>query len=104
MGFDLVYQSRASRGAFDLLATRGPCQVGVQVKRSAFPVHIPLAAWKRMAADAARLGWLWAIAVLTPPPEEEIVFLDPAQARRRKTVSLSRAAALDNFLAWVDRK
>ena len=24
LGFDLVYQSRASRGAFDILALRGP--------------------------------------------------------------------------------
>jgi AAA+ ATPase superfamily predicted ATPase len=103
MGFDLVYQSRASRGAFDLLAARGPCLVGIQVKRSGLPVRIPLTAWKRMEADGARLGWRWAIAVLTPPPEEAILLLDPTRARRRKTVSLSRAAVIENFLAWVDR-
>ncbi|MCC7534760.1 MAG: AAA family ATPase, partial [Deltaproteobacteria bacterium] len=39
MGFDLVYQSRGSRGAFDLLATRGADQLGVQVKRSRLPLR-----------------------------------------------------------------
>ena len=37
-GFELVYQSRGSRGAFDLLATRGAQQLGVQVKRSPLPL------------------------------------------------------------------
>src|SRR5262249_40525193 len=39
LGFDLVYQSRASRGAFDLLALRGPAQLGVQVKRGDLPLR-----------------------------------------------------------------
>ncbi len=49
LGFDLVYQSRASRGAFDLLAIRGGGQLGVQVKRTArLPLRFSPAAWARM--------------------------------------------------------
>lgn len=44
LGFDLVYQSRTSRGAFDLLAIRGSEQVGIQVKRSARPLRLTPAA------------------------------------------------------------
>ncbi len=103
MGFDLVYQSRASRGAFDLLATRGPRQVGIQVKRSALPLRVPLAAWRRMEADASRLGWRWALAAVTPAPGEAVLFLDPGRARRAGAVVLTQRAVIENFLAWADR-
>lgn len=66
MGFDLVYQSRASRGAFDLLATRGAAQLGVQVKRSPLPLRFTRARWIRMEAEAARLGWVWVVAAEDP--------------------------------------
>lgn len=104
MGFDLIYQSRASRGAFDLLAVRGPRQLGVQVKRSPLPLRFGTAAWKRMAAEAERFGWRWVVAVLTPPPEDQILLLDPAAARIRKGATLDAAAAVDNLLLWVDRQ
>jgi AAA+ ATPase superfamily predicted ATPase len=103
MGFDLIYWSRASRGAFDLLATRGPNAIGVQVTRSALPLRFPPAAWKRMDADAARLGWRWMLAAVTPPPEGKVLFLDPARARRGKAVRVDSKAVIDNLLAWVDR-
>ncbi|MBI4701010.1 MAG: hypothetical protein HY744_07605 [Deltaproteobacteria bacterium] len=38
-GFELVYQSRASRGAFDILAVRGDQRLGLQVKRSRPPLR-----------------------------------------------------------------
>lgn len=103
MGFDLIYQSRASRGAFDLLATRGPHQLGVQVKRSTLPLHFGIAGWKRMEAEADRFGWNWVLAVLSPPPESRLTLLDPAKASIRKGVTIGREAEINNLLLWVDR-
>jgi AAA+ ATPase superfamily predicted ATPase len=98
MGFDLVYQSRASRGAFDLLAIRGGVQLGVQVKRTALPTSLPATAWKRMEAEGKRMGWRWVVAVVTT--DERVLILDPA---RRRGGRLSEAAAIDNLLRWLDR-
>jgi AAA+ ATPase superfamily predicted ATPase/Holliday junction resolvase len=100
MGFDLVYQSRASRGAFDLLATRGASQLGIQVKRSPPPLSFSRAAWQRMSADAKRLGWRWAIASVDPAGA--VVFLDPAKARRGQTVRLGKPASIESLVAWLD--
>lgn len=102
MGFDLIYQSRASRGTFDLLATRGPHQLGVQVKRSALPLRFRSAEWRRMEADAERLGWLWVVAAVTPPPENRVRLLDPAGARAGKGVRLHQDAEIQNLLRWID--
>jgi AAA+ ATPase superfamily predicted ATPase/Holliday junction resolvase len=100
LGFDLVYQARASRGAFDLLATRGPVQLGIQVKRSALPLAFRRADWQRMAADAKRLGWRWAVASVDPAGATH--FLDPAKARRGETVRLGKPAIIENLVAWFD--
>jgi uncharacterized protein len=100
VGFDLVYQSRASRGAFDLLATRGASQLAIQVKRSALPLSFSRTAWQRMSADAKRLGWRWVIASVDPAGE--IRFLDPMKARRARTVRLAASAQIENLLAWID--
>lgn len=102
VGFDLVYQSRASRGSFDLLATRGPIQLGVQVKRSELPLRFPAAAWQRMKGDALRFGWRWVVASVDR--SGEVCFLDPAKARRGKGkgYGLSRAAVVDNLVEWVE--
>lgn len=102
MGFDLVYQSRASRGAFDLLATRGALQLGVQVKRSPLPLTFGRVAWTRMTADAERLGWRWVIAAVDR--EGAIQFLDPAKATRGKSARVAKGAAIENLAAWLDRK
>ena len=103
MGFDLVYQSRASRGAFDLLATRGPHQLGIQVKRSALPLRFGAAEWKRMEAESERFGWRWIVAVLTPPPGNQVMLLDPDLAKVKKNVTLDAGSAIQNLLSWVDR-
>jgi hypothetical protein len=102
MGFDLIYQSKASRGAFDLLATRDSRQLGVQVKRSGIPLSLPVKVWTRMEAEAERFHWHWVVAVMTP--EGEVVFLDPSKARRRRGVRLDERAAIDNLLRWLDRQ
>jgi len=101
MGFELVYQSRASRGAFDLLAIRGTHQLGIQVKRSALPLRFDTASWNRMAADAERLGWRFVVAAQPPGEREPVLFLDPAAARRSRGVSLDHEAAIPNLLAWL---
>jgi Holliday junction resolvase len=99
-GFELIYQSRASRGAFDLLATRGAGQLGVQVKRATLPLRLTQEEWGRMVGDAARFGWRWIVAVSSP--EGAVALLDPARAARGRTVRLDAKAVIENIVAWVD--
>jgi hypothetical protein len=99
LGFDLVYQSKASRGAFDLLAIRGPDQLGVQVKRAAPPLRFAKREWSRMEADAARWGWRWAIAAFDG---STVRVLDPSRAVVGREVRLAEAAVIDNVLRWID--
>ena len=103
LGFDLVYISRASRGAFDLLATRGTRQLRLQVKRTTLPVRFSRPAWSRMEAEAARFGWRWAVAVVTPPPDGQVHVLAPSLSRSGRQVRLDTSAIIDNVLTWIDR-
>jgi Holliday junction resolvase len=58
-GFRLVFQSRASRGAFDLLALLNTTQVGIQVKQTtAWPLYVSAAEVERMHDWAQRLAWV----------------------------------------------
>lgn len=100
LGFELMYQWKASRGAFDLLAIRAGVMVGVQVKRAALPLHFSTTAWHRMEAESKRLGWLWVVAAVDR--EGEVAFLNPAHAKRSKGCTLSHKAVIANLLAWVD--
>ncbi|MCX4241788.1 AAA family ATPase [Paraliomyxa miuraensis] len=102
LGFDLVYQSRASRGAFDLLALRGPDQLGLQVERAPFPLRFGKREWNRMDADARRWGWHWVIAAVDA--EGEVHVLDPAKARRGREIRLGPEAGIDNLLRWIDER
>jgi DNA-binding HxlR family transcriptional regulator/Holliday junction resolvase len=62
-GVGLVYQSRASRGAFDLLAVYQTHQIGLRVKRiKRYPVYVSEREIGRMWSDAHSLGWHAAIA------------------------------------------
>jgi AAA+ ATPase superfamily predicted ATPase/Holliday junction resolvase len=100
MGFELVYQSLASRGAFDLLATRNALQLGVQVRRRAvLPLRFGKHEWNRMAAEAKRFGWRWVVAALTSAGD--LLFLDPSRARKGKEIRLGPEAGIDNLLAWL---
>jgi len=101
MGFELVYQSRASRGAFDLLGVRDGESLGIQVKRTALPLRFTKAEWQRLEADSKRLGWRFVIAVVAPPPNGEVLFLSPAAARIQKAVTLNEKAVIGNLLAWL---
>ncbi len=102
MGFDLVYQSRASRGAFDLLATRGARQLGIQVKRSVLPLRFSRAAWSRMEAEAQRLGWVWVVAAVDR--EDQVTILDPAQATHGDEVRVIPAATINHRHLWLDQR
>jgi len=71
-GVGLVYQSCASRGAFDLLAVYQTHQIGVQVKKvSRFPVYLSERELGRMRHEAQSLGWH---AVLAFDHEDAISF------------------------------
>ena len=102
MGFEVVYQSRGSRGAFDLLALRGAVQLGIQVKRSALPLRFTRAEWDRMQDDAKR--WHWSYVVAGVSPRGEVVLLDPRMASRRKEVRLGDNAAIENLLRWLGER
>ena len=95
MGFNTVYQSRGSRGAFDLLAMRGSENLALQVKRRKLPLRFKAAEWSRMQADGRALGWSWVVASVAP--DGEVVFLDPKKARKG---TLTKAAAIENLLKW----
>ncbi len=98
LGFELVYQSRASRGAFDLLAIRGPHMVGLQVKRCKLPARFAKSTWQRMTADAERFGWRWLLAVVD---DGAVLFLDPKHAEKHSRVVLRANAQIENLLAWL---
>lgn len=102
LGFELVYQSRGSRGAFDLLATRGAWVLAVQVKRSPLPLRFTRAAWERMKADGERYGWRWLIAQVSQ--QGQVQLLDPEKAVRRGGVVLSEKSVLDRPLDWLERR
>lgn len=99
MGFELVYQSRASRGAFDLLGIRAGLQLGIQVKRSSLPLRFSRAAWSRLHADAKRLSWRFVVAAVDT--DGGVTFLDPLKAAVSKGVTLGPRAELKNLLAWL---
>ncbi len=91
-----------TRGAFDLLATRGATQLGVQVKRSELPLRFSKVAWSRMAAEAERLGWHWVVVAVSVTGA--IVVLDPDRASDGREVRLGEEAAIDNLVLWLDRR
>lgn len=102
MGFELVYQSRASRGAFDLLGVRSGLQLGIQVKRSPLPLRFSRAAWNRLHADAKRLDWQFVVAAVSP--DGPVTFLDPGKAKVGRAVALTAGAQIKNLLAWLERR
>ena len=53
-----------------------------------------------MAADAKRLGWHWMIACVGP--DGGTGFLDPARAKRGKTIRLGNDALIENIVEWLD--
>ena len=64
------------------------------------PLRFGKREYNRMAADAARLGWSWAIVAVSPNGEVRV--LDPACATHGRQVRLDDDAAIENVLAWLD--
>jgi hypothetical protein len=100
LGFEFLYQSRGSRGPFDLLASRAARMLAVQVKRRPLPLRFSRAEWQRMQAEAKRYRWKWVIAQVER--SGAVRLLDPRRARRGDGVTLTEGAALENPLAWFD--
>ncbi len=103
MGFELVYRSRASRGAFDLLALRGPSRLGVQVKRTSLPVRFKKAEWTRFLGEGRRLGWTAVVAAVSGDEAGSVEFLDPDEARVGREARLDEEARIENLLQWLER-
>lgn len=101
LGFEFVYLSRASKGPFDLLATRGARMLAVQVKRKPMPLRFTKTEWQRMEAEAKRYGWRWLVAQVEP--SHAVRLLDPAKASKAKAVTLSERAEPANPMEWFDR-
>ena len=72
-GFELIYQSRASRGAFDLLAILQTKEVGVQVKKGSLPYYLKKEELQLMQHWARQLRWKPLLALVT---ENDVHFYD----------------------------
>ena len=103
MGFELVFQSLRSRGAFDLLATRNAVQLAVQVKHSDLPLRFKKTVFNRMEAEAKRFGWQWVIAAVSPSAGN-VQMLDPYQAHIGREVRLTKDTIIENLLLWLDSR
>ena len=67
-GFRGVYQSRASRGSFDLLAVRDTRVFGIQVKTATLPYSLRASERKRMVAESRLLGFRPVLALVCEGP------------------------------------
>jgi hypothetical protein len=102
LGFELEYQSRASRSAFDLLAVRGSSQLGVQIRRGELPLRFSQAEWEQIGAEAGRWGCPWAVAQVDPAGQVRV--LDPETGRRGREIRIDDGAETDNLLRWLGRR
>jgi Holliday junction resolvase len=84
-GFRGVYQSRASRGAFDLLALHDTRVFGIQVKTARPPFSLKAAEKRRLIEDARRLGF---VPVLALVDGESARFYDLRSCDRAGTLRL----------------
>jgi Holliday junction resolvase len=74
-GFRLIYQSRASRGVFDLLVLLNTYEIGLQVKRTAAAkFYLAVEEYERMKAEGTRLGWQPVLALYRPEGDEARYF------------------------------
>lgn len=96
-GYELVYQSRASRGAFDLLAILGAHEVGVQVKKGAFPFYLSKEELNLMRHWAERLNWIPLLALVV---EESVRFyrVTDLKARGQSVRIDTKTPSVENLL------
>jgi len=86
-GFRGVYQSRASRGAFDLLAIHDTRVFGLQVKTGTPPFHLRAQEKARLLAHATRLRF---VPVLALVDQDSVRFFDLRRTRRRGALKIRR--------------
>lgn len=81
-GLSLVYQSRASRRAFDLLALYHAHEIGVQVRRiKRFPGYVSERLLGRMRREARELGWY---SLMAFDCDGQVSFHVPSSGRKTK--------------------
>lgn len=96
-GFNLIYQSRASRGAFDLLAISGTKEIGIQVKKAHLPYYLPREKLHLMKHWAERLRWIPLLALVI---EKDVRFYDihHLQIKGRSCRIDEETETIDNLL------
>lgn len=96
-GFDLIYQSRASRGAFDLLAIQGGKEIGIQVKKAHLPYYLPKEKLHLITHWAEKLAWIPLLALVI---EEHVRFYDirHLKAKGKSCRIDEKTQAIDNLL------
>lgn len=98
-GFRGVYQSRASRGAFDLLAIHDTRVFGLQVKKRRLPCTVGKTELNRLREDARRLGFHPVLAVVSG---EYVRFYDLQRAPSRTALRITaRKPHWDTLLALL---
>ncbi|MFQ6040799.1 MAG: hypothetical protein ACE5PV_08080, partial [Candidatus Poribacteria bacterium] len=100
-GFSLVYQSKASRGTFDLLAILNSFMVGLQVKKTTkFPFYLSLDEALRMQDWGKRLNWLPVLCVYID--EENIRFFKlNALSKKEKSFRADKEKGKERLLELV---
>lgn len=81
-GLGALYQARASRGAFDLIAFFRDSIIGIQVKKTSLPYSLRALERDKLLAEAKRLKW---IAVLALVVDNRVLFYDIKKLRKTKT-------------------
>jgi Holliday junction resolvase len=99
-GFELVYQSRASRGAFDLLAILQTKEVGVQVKKGSFPYYLKKDELQLLRHWYKQLGCKPLIALVT---EDDVYFYDVTdwEVKEQSYRIDETTKVIDNLLGFV---
>lgn len=94
-GFRGVYQSRASRGSFDLLAIHDARVLGLQVKTASLPCQMRAKEMTRLREEARRLGFRPVLALVVAG---EVRFYDLHRARRKGGLRIRNETPFESTL------
>lgn len=94
-GFKLVYQSKASRGTFDLLAIYDYMTIGIQCKKCELPCYVEKSLIRRMKHEARKLDWRPLLAIHT---QSGMLFYDVNKLKEGK----ARKARIDEKTRVVE--
>ena len=100
LGFRIIYQSRASRGAFDLLAILDDKQIGIQCKRGQYPFYLKKSTVNEMQFWAKKLNWIPVVAL---DSEKDVNFYRIEDLRETKKYSVidENSVKIDTMLDVV---